>query len=186
LIGLSRVHAAFPQGYWTSRLRLGEATTQFDQRALACFVRGASAMSNNVYAEINLHFVWYVKNSLPVISQTIEPGLHQFLRNYSQKTEGLKVHGIGGTETHIHIAVSVPPTLPIAEWIGKLKGASSHFVNHELANRKVLEWQRGYGVVSFGTKNLQWVIDYICNQKECHRRGAAVARMERITSDEKS
>jgi hypothetical protein len=25
-------------------------------------------------------------------------------------------------------------------------------VNHTLANRKILEWQSGYGVVSFGTK----------------------------------
>jgi hypothetical protein len=45
----------------------------------------------------------------------------------------------------------------------------SHYVNHELANRKLLDWQRGYGVVSFGTKDLQWVIDYIRNQKELNR-----------------
>jgi REP element-mobilizing transposase RayT len=139
-------------------------------------------MSKNVYSEINLHFVWHVKQSLPLISEVIEPGLWRFLRSYSLKTECLIFHEVGGTETHIHIAVTIPPTLTISEWIGKLKGASSHHVNHELVNRKLLDWQRGYGVVSFGTKDLQWVINYIRNQKEHHAKGTTVERLERITN----
>jgi len=88
-------------------------------------------MSKNVYSEINLHFVWHVKQSLPLISEVIEPGLWRFLRSYSLKTEGLIFHEVGGIETHVHIAVTIPPTEKISEWIGKLKGASSHHVNHE-------------------------------------------------------
>ena len=111
-------------------------------------------MSKNVYSEINLHFVWHFKQSLPFISDAIEPCLWRFLRSYSLKTEGLIFHEVGGAETHVQIAVTIPSTLTISEWIGKLKGASSHHVNHELVNRKLLDWQRGYGVVSFGTKDL--------------------------------
>ena len=141
-------------------------------------------MSKSVYSEINLHFVWHVKQNLPIISSIIEPGLYQFLRSYSLKTEGLIFHEVGGTETHVHIAVSMPPTLIVSEWIGRLKGASSHFVNHELANRKLLDWQRGYGVVSFGTKDLQWVINYIRNQKAHHAKGTTVGRLENIANDD--
>src|SRR5450432_4463732 len=141
-------------------------------------------MSNNVYSEINLHFVWHVKQSLPIISEAIERGLWRFLRSYSLKTDGLIFHEVGGIEDHVHIAVTIPPTLTISEWIGKLKGASSHHVNHQLANRKVLEWQSGYGVVSFGTKDLPWVIDYIRNQKEHHAKGTIVERLEKITHED--
>ena len=91
---------------------------------------------------------------------------------------------MGGTETHVHIAVTIPPTLLISDWIGKLKGASSHHVNHRLANRKLLDWQTGYGVVSFGTKDLEWVVNYIRNQKEHHRRRTTIGRLERITLGE--
>jgi hypothetical protein len=55
-----------------------------------------------------------------------------------------------------------------------------HFVwqvNHELVNRKVLDWQTGYGVVSFGTKDLDWVVKYIRNQKKHHKKGTAVDRL---------
>jgi len=82
--------------------------------------------------------------------------------------------------------VTIPPTLLISEWIGKIKGASSHYVNHELLNRKVLDWQTGYGVVSFGTKDLESVVNYIRNQKEHHRKGTAVEHLEKITHDDES
>lgn len=74
--------------------------------------------------------------------------------------------------------VSIPPTLAIADWIGKLKGASSHYVNHELANRKLLDWQTGYGVMSFGTKDLEWVVNYVRNQKQYHADNTIVNRLE--------
>jgi putative transposase len=141
-------------------------------------------MSNNVYSEINLHFVWHVKHSRPLISEAIEPRLHRYIRNYALKTEDLIFHEVGGIEDHVHIAVTIPPTLKISEWIGRVKGASSHHVNHELVKRKLLDWQRGYGVVSFGTKDLPWVVDYIRNQKEHHRKGTAVERLEKITNDD--
>ncbi|MBL7222854.1 MAG: transposase [Candidatus Brocadiae bacterium] len=34
----------------------------------------------------------------------------------------------------MHLAVSVPPTFTISEWVGQLKGASSHYINHRSAN----------------------------------------------------
>lgn len=141
-------------------------------------------MSNRSYSEINLHITWHVKESQPIISEVIEPRLHKYLKHYALQTKGVFVHEVGGTETHVHLAASIPPTLLISEWIGKLKGASSHHVNHELVNRKLLDWQAGYGVVSFGNKDLEWVINYIRNQKEHHRKGTGVERLEKIAHDE--
>jgi putative transposase len=141
-------------------------------------------MSTRAYSEINLHFVWHVKGNSPIIDEQIEPGLYRFIRNYALKTKGLIFHEVGGIETHVHIAVTIPPTLLISEWIGKIKGASSHYVNHELISRKLLDWQVGYGVVSFGTKHLEWVVKYIRNQKVHHQEGTAVERLEKSAHDE--
>jgi len=143
-------------------------------------------MSTRAYSEINLHFTWHVKSSLPIINSEIEPRLYRYIRSYALQTKGLIFHEIGGTETHVHIAVTILPTLLITEWIGKVKGASSHYVNHELINCKVLDWQTGYGVVSFGTKDLEWVVNYIRNQKEHHRKAAVVDRLEKTTHDDES
>jgi putative transposase len=140
-------------------------------------------MSRHIYSEINLHITWHVKSSLPIISAEIEPRLHRYIRSYALQAKAVVFHEIGGPETHVHVVVSIPPTLVIADRIGKLKGASSHYVNTELVKRKVLEWQTGYGVVSFGTKDLKWVIEYVRNQKEHRAKGTTVARLEKIDSD---
>ncbi len=143
-------------------------------------------MPRNVYSEINLHLTWHTKDSAPTLTDSIETRCHQFLAHHCLNTAGVFVHGVGGTENHVHLAVSIPPTLTISEWIGRLKGASSHYVNHEICNRKVLEWQDGYGVVSFGTKDLPWVLEYIRNQKQHHASKRVFERLERIDQPEES
>lgn len=87
-------------------------------------------------------------------------------------------HTIGGIQDHIHLAASFYPPFEIDRWIGEMKGASSHEFD------KSLQWQKGYGVVSFGTKDLDWVVAYVLNQKERHKTGRLSKRLERISNDE--
>ena len=137
-------------------------------------------MPRNVYAEINLHITWHTKDNAPVLVETIEDRVHRYLRHRALQTEGVIVHDINGIPDHIHLAVSIPPTVEISGWIGELKGASAHHINHEVCNRKVLAWQTGYGVVSFGTKDLPWVVAYIQNQKTHHATDTLHERLERV------
>ena len=99
----------------------------------------------------------------PLLVPKVEAIVHHYLRGRCINTPEVFIHEIGGTETHVHLAVSVAPTIGISEWIGQLKGSSSHEVNQKLSH-KVLDWQAGYGVVSFGTAHLQWVKAYIRQQ----------------------
>jgi putative transposase len=138
-------------------------------------------MSQNFYAAIPLHIVWHTKASAPLLIPKVEAVVHHYIRGRCINTRGVYIHEIGGIETHVHLCVSIPPTLLISEFIGQLKGASAHETNQKLADgRKLLEWQTGYGVVSFGTKDLEWVKAYVRNQRERHARGAVEDRLERI------
>jgi putative transposase len=121
---------------------------------------------------------------MPVLIEHIETRVHNKIKNSVLETADCIFHEIGGTEGHVHLAVSIPPTLTISEWIGKLKGASSYYINQEIANRKLLEWQSGYGVVSFKSKDLPWIVEYIRNQKEHHSGGKTYERLERIDREE--
>ena len=141
-------------------------------------------MARNIFSEIHLHITWHVKNSSPVLLGKIEQHVHRFLHDKIAEASGAIPHAVGGTDDHIHVAVTVPPTLPIAEWIGRIKGSSAHYVNHHIASRKLLEWQSGYGVVSFGTKDLPWVIAYINNQRQHHANGKVYGRLENVEADE--
>jgi REP element-mobilizing transposase RayT len=136
-------------------------------------------MSRNFYSEINLHITWHTKQSSPLLTPPVEAVVHHYLRGRCINTPGVYIHEIGGTETHVHLCITVPPTLLVSDFIGALKGSSSHEANQKLG-RKVLHWQTGYGVVSFGTGDLKWVMAYAANQKERHARRKTVDRLECI------
>ncbi|TXT35668.1 MAG: transposase IS200-family protein [Planctomycetota bacterium] len=140
-------------------------------------------MSSHVYHEIYLHLNWHVKDDQPVLNSKLEPIVHQIITDRIHRTNGVWLHGINGTETHIHVAINIEPHICISELVKELKGGSS-FETNQKQGSKVLEWQRGYGVVSFGKNNLPWVLEYIANQKEHHSKGRVHDRLERADEDE--
>ena len=140
-------------------------------------------MARQVYSEIYLHVVWHTKEDEPVLRDLIESRTHAFIKHKGCKTPGVFIHEVGGIEDHVHIVMSVPATLTPSVWIGETKGASSYHINQEVAMRKILEWQNGYGIVSFGKRDLPWVVDYVRNQKTHHQRGTVHDRLERIEAE---
>jgi REP element-mobilizing transposase RayT len=132
-------------------------------------------MSNRSYSEINLHLTWHTKDNIPFITPQLEPSLYGFIKNRIVNDRQAYFHAVGGIVDHVHIAASFFPPFEIDAWIGQMKGASSYEFG------KALQWQLGYGVVSFGTRDLPWVIDYIHNQKERHRTGRLSERFERYS-----
>jgi REP element-mobilizing transposase RayT len=138
-------------------------------------------MSSHVFHEIYVHLNWHVKDDRPTLSGEVEQLTHEVIAQRCREMDGVYLHGINGTETHVHLALSIEPHVTISELVKTLKGGSAHDVNARL-NRKLLIWQRGYGVVSFGKNNLSWVLDYIARQKEHHARRDVHDRLERTTS----
>ena len=134
-------------------------------------------MSSHVYHEIFLHLNWHTKNDQPMLKGDVEEFCHSAIKQKAEFIPGVQLYGIGGTDDHIHIAISIEPSVTISDMVQELKGFSSHEVNRRL-ERKALEWQRGYGVVSFGRAHLDWVLGYIRDQREHHRCGKTEPRME--------
>ena len=139
-------------------------------------------MSGEVFHQIYLHIVWHTKNSQPLVTDRLEPAVFASIREKCKKMRGVSLHGIGGTATHVHLVVDIKPTVIICDMIGELKGSSAHDIN-QVSGNKVLEWQNGYGVVSFTKRDLKWVLDYVMGQKEHHAKDQLTERLERITEE---
>ena len=138
------------------------------------------------YWRLFYHLTWSTRNRTPLITVDIEAKLHGYIAGKATSLEAI-VYAVNGTEDHIHLVTSIPPKLSIAEFVGRIKGSSSHHVNH-LPGRseKTFSWQRGYGVLSFGGKQLAWVVKYVRRQKEHHQQNTTVALLECATEEEDS
>jgi putative transposase len=76
----------------------------------------------------------------------------------------------------------VPPKIALSAFVGQVKGSSSHWVNHELQPGYCFAWQAEFGVLSFGGKQLDWVVRYVKNQHKHHAEGKTMALLESSTS----
>jgi putative transposase len=134
-------------------------------------------MPTRDFSELFVHVVWKTKGAQPIIIPDVEALLHDFLQARCKATPGVVFHGVGGTPDHVHLVVEFEPHVALAAVVDDLMSASAAEV--QLDNgQKAVEWQSGYGVVSFGRKNLPWVLGYVAKQKELHAAGKAEPRLE--------
>ena len=120
------------------------------------------------YWRLYYHIVWPTVQREQMICPEIESKVHEAIKRKAEALQG-EVFAIGGTEDHVHIAVSIPPTIAISKFVGELKGSSSFYINHLRDNPHNIDWQRGYGIVSFRKENLEQVVEYILRQREHHK-----------------
>jgi REP-associated tyrosine transposase len=69
--------------------------------------------------------------------------------------------------------VAIPPRYAVAEVVKRLKGASAHYVNHQLSPEHHFAWQRSYGVLSLGERQRPLAEAYVADQKKHHAEQTA-------------
>jgi putative transposase len=129
------------------------------------------------------HVVWATKHRAPSITPPIETLIHNTIGDLSGKLR-CTIHEMYGVSDHLHVAVTIPPSLAIAVWVSKVKGASSFEVNAGYPQLDAtFKWQEGYSVHSFGASNKEWVCKYIQNQKQHHAEQTTKSYLEYIPED---
>ena len=129
------------------------------------------------YVDLHYHLVWATKDRLPRLTSILEPHVYGHIRGKCAEL-GAYVHALDGAEDHTHLVCSLPPTVSIADFLHRIKGASSHFVNR-LEGTEGSFWQPGYGALTVSRRDLPRVVAYVQDQKQHHVEGTLSAAMER-------
>src|SRR5690606_39705480 len=107
------------------------------------------------------HVVWTTKRRAPLIDNTNEPLLFEIIQTKTAELGGV-IFAVNAVSDHVHVAVSIPPKIAVAQWVRRVKGVSAHEINVRFPNSlDGFRWQDSYGVLTFGAKNLDTVVDYI-------------------------
>ncbi|MDD5766057.1 MAG: IS200/IS605 family transposase [Candidatus Marinimicrobia bacterium] len=117
---------------------------------------------------ILLHLVFSTKNRFPYLGLSIRPGLHAYLATVVRNM-GCECPRVGGTSDHVHLAVWFSRTITVAALVEEIKISSSKWLKTQSPNLRNFTWQRGYGVFSLGSADLDALLSYIDNQVEHHR-----------------
>ena len=123
--------------------------------------------SHTIY-DIKYHIVWITKYRKPVMLGIVAERCREIIRQVCKESE---VEIIKGhiSKDHIHLFVSVPPTLSVSNLVQLLKGRSSRKLLQEDKNLQKQYWgqhlwARGYFVASSGNITDEMITEYIENQ----------------------
>jgi putative transposase len=127
------------------------------------------------------HLLWSTGTRLSILGAIAEAAIR---RSFELTIDDLDLlpHAVVILPDHVHVVVSGPPKIAVAEVINRLKGASSHAVNKRTDEQRTetFGWQPDDGALSFGDNALNRVIAYVDHQAEHHAAGRRWATLERV------
>ncbi len=114
------------------------------------------------------HLVWATKGRYPTIDDARAASLRTSVIAVAHEHKSL-VHAVGIMPDHIHVAVSIPPSVAVSKVIQGMKGRSTYHINLNRADGEdEFAWQPEYGLISFGERSFPDVVAYIQNQRQHH------------------
>ena len=77
----------------------------------------------HTYISNLIHYVFSTKDRRKCIGEELRPKLWAYLGGIARENQ-MKALAVGGTDDHVHVLLSLPPTIAIAKAVQLLKGGS--------------------------------------------------------------
>ncbi len=126
-------------------------------------------MMANTYTQIYIQIVFAVKGRQNLIAKENREELHKFITGIVTN-RGQKLFAVFAMPDHVHILVSIGPTILISDLVRDIKAGSSKFINDKKWIDGKFNWQEGYGAFSYSKSSIDSVVKYILNQEEHHKK----------------
>jgi putative transposase len=129
---------------------------------------GRYRKSSHVIYECKYHVCWLPKYRYPILTGRVALRVKELVRQISAANEVEIISGAISSD-HIHIYVSIPPSLSVSKYVQFVKGASSRKLQLEFEQiRKKYwgqhVWARGYFVATAGNVTDDIIREYIRKQ----------------------
>ena len=124
--------------------------------------------SHTLY-DIKYHIVWVTKYRYQVLRGGIALRPRDLIRKICVSRDMTIIKGHVGVD-HIHLMLSIPPSISVSKALQYIKGKSSHFLQQEYPTLRKRYWgrhlwARGYFCASSGTVTDEMVKAYIERQE---------------------
>ncbi len=121
------------------------------------------------YIQTYYHIVFRTYQSEQTITLDHERELYAVIMEQTNNLGG-KVFRIGGMPDHVHIFVSLPSTLSIAQYVQSVKTFTSKWMKATPMFPNFRGWGHEYGAFTYSVRDKETIVNYIRNQKEHHQR----------------
>ncbi|ERT13597.1 IS200/IS605 family transposase [Photorhabdus temperata] len=120
--------------------------------------------------QIEYHFVWVTKYRYKVLTGEVALRVRELVRQTCESFEIRILEGVVSKD-HVHILVSIPPTLAPSEIMRRLKGRTASKLFEEFSHLKKRywgqhSWARGYFCATVGQLTEEMIKAYLAHHFE--------------------
>jgi REP element-mobilizing transposase RayT len=123
----------------------------------------------NTYSQLYVQIVFTVKGRENLIAKDNREELHKYITGII-KGRDQKVLAVFCMPDHVHILVSIKPSIAISDLVRDIKAGTSNFIKEQKWVKGKFSWQEGFGAFSYSKSQVDNVVNYILNQEEHHKR----------------
>lgn len=116
-----------------------------------------------------VHCVFTTKHRERWLTPETRDRLFPYLGGIAREHE-MVARAVGGVSDHVHMLLSIPPTLSLSKALQLLKGNSSKWLHETFPQMNGFAWQGGYGAFSIGVSGIAATSEYILKQEEHHKK----------------
>ena len=120
------------------------------------------------FVSILIHAVFSTKDRQPTLSPELSGRLFPYIGGIVRELHGTPL-AVNGPIDHVHLLLSVPASVPVADVLRVVKANSSRWVHEQLPRQSNFAWQSGYAAFTVSASRLEQVRKYITLQQEHHR-----------------
>jgi len=131
------------------------------------------------YHQLLYHIVFATKYRRPTINPMHDIELYKYIWGVTKNLDS-KLHRINGIEDHIHLLVSIHPSIPLSEYVKKVKVSSNLWMKASGMFPKFTSWQNEYGAFTLSRSGKKSVTEYIKNQKAHHKKEKFYDELQRL------
>lgn len=124
------------------------------------------------FINFNVHVIFHVKNNEYSIAEDDLSEVFRYMGGVIRSLDGYAFI-VGGRPDHIHIFSSVPVSMSLSDFVGKIKSNTSRWIKTLNRQYRQFAWQEGYAAFSVSESAKDSVIQYIINQKLHHQKYSA-------------
>jgi len=120
------------------------------------------------HLSVLVHFIWSTAGREPWIAPEWGDRLYGYLGGMARE-KNAKLIGAGGMPDHIHLYLSLPATVTLADLVSALKANSSRWIHETFPKQRAFAWQKGYAAFSVSKSAEGQLLEYLRQQNEHHR-----------------
>ena len=131
------------------------------------------------YSCLYYHVVFSTKQRRPFLTEALRQRLVEYMGGITRNLKGKLLHA-GGASDHVHLAVSLPATLAVSDYVRDVKSNSSSWIRKEFPDLRGFRWQDGHATFTAAPSVLPQLRRYLDSQEQHHRGVPFVEELKRL------